>query len=104
MADWALERVTVQNPCIRAFLGCIRVLEDVLESSYAILHCSPTRLAEIWERMQNAVATIRLKLEPLLQEGSPITAIEESPRLKAALEAIANEAARRADMLVARRN
>jgi len=41
-ADWGLERVRVQNPSIRSYLGCIRLLEEVLDSNYAILHCSPS--------------------------------------------------------------
>ena len=48
VADWGLERVRVQNPSIRSYLGCIRLLEEVLDSNYAILHCSPERLLKIW--------------------------------------------------------
>src|ERR1700758_412135 len=32
VTDWAIERVHWQNPRIRAFLGCIRLLEGVFES------------------------------------------------------------------------
>ena len=45
VAHWGLEKVTTQNPRIRAFLGCIKLLGGVLESNYAILHCSPERPA-----------------------------------------------------------
>ena len=40
-AKWALERRNWQNPRIRSILGCVELLDSVLESNYAILHCSP---------------------------------------------------------------
>ena len=51
-ADWGLERVRVQNPSIRSYLGCIRLLEEVLDSNYAILNCSPERLLKIWRQVE----------------------------------------------------
>ena len=50
--DWALERVNYQNPRIRSYLGCIRLIEGVLESNYALLHCSPERLLDIWSKVR----------------------------------------------------
>ena len=54
-ADWGLERVRVQNPSIRSYLGCIRLLEEVLDSNYAILHCSPERLLKIWRQVERGL-------------------------------------------------
>ncbi len=78
VTDWSLERFTWQNPRIRAFLGCIRLLGEVLESNYAILHCSPDRLLEIWRKVRRVSELIRRELAPLLKFPSCI------PRLEAA--------------------
>ena len=83
-SDWALERVSVQNPRIRSFLGCIRLLEGVLESNYAILHCSPERLLDIWSKVRQVTELIRTQLKPLLQIASRIPRLEEA-RQSAAL-------------------
>lgn len=77
-ADWALERVSVQNPRIRSFLGCIRLLEGVLESNYALLHCSPERLLDIWGKVRQVTELIRTQLKPLLQVPSRIPRLEEA--------------------------
>src|SRR5512136_3110562 len=58
-ADWGLERVRVQNPSIRCYLGCIRLLEEVLDSNYAILHCSPERLLKIWRQVEQVCQLMR---------------------------------------------
>ncbi len=76
--DWALERVNVQNPRIRAFLGCIRLLDGVLESNYALLHCSPERLLDIWRRVRKVTELIRHRIRPLLEQPSKIPALEEA--------------------------
>lgn len=76
--DWALERVNYQNPRIRSFLGCIRLIEAVLESNYALLHCSPERLLDIWSKVRQVAHLIRTQLAPLLEIPSRI------PRLEAA--------------------
>ena len=75
-ADWALERRRVQNPRIRSLLGCVRSLEGVLDSNYAVLHCSPQRLHEIWTRVLEIVELIRGELTPLLVEKSCVPALE----------------------------
>lgn len=77
-AEWALERTAWQNPRIRAFLGCIRLLDGVLESNYAILHCSPDRLLEIWRKVRQVSELIRNRLGPLLKVPSKIPRIEEA--------------------------
>lgn len=76
--DWALERVNYQNPRIRAFLGCIRLLDGVLESNYALLHCSPERLLDIWRRVRKVTELIRSRILPLLEVPSKIPALEDS--------------------------
>jgi hypothetical protein len=76
--EWALERVNYQNPRIRAFLGCIRLLDGVLESNYAILHCSPERLLDIWRKVRQVAELIRSRLSPLLTVPSRIPDLEEA--------------------------
>ncbi|MEM8963518.1 MAG: hypothetical protein AAGD38_18695 [Acidobacteriota bacterium] len=76
IAEWSLEKVRWQNPRIRAFLGCIRLLSGVLESNYAILHCSPDRLREIWRRVRHVGTLIRRELRPLLSVPSVIPQLE----------------------------
>ncbi len=76
VSEWGLEKVTVQNPRIRAFLGCIRLLGEVLESNYAILHCSPERLQEIWRKVRRVAELIRSRIGPLLRPPSRIPELE----------------------------
>jgi hypothetical protein len=76
--DWALERVNYQNPRIRSFLGCIRLIEGVLESNYALLHCSPERLLDIWRKVRQVSHLIRTRLGPLLEMSSRIQRLEEA--------------------------
>lgn len=78
VTDWALERVHWQNPRIRAFLGCIRLLEGVLESNYSLLHCSPERLLDIWGKVRQVAELITNRIAPLLAARSPIPALEEA--------------------------
>jgi hypothetical protein len=78
VSDWALERIHWQNPRIRAFLGCIRLLEGVLESNYSLLHCSPERLLDIWGKVRQVADLIRNRIAPLLRGHSRIPALEEA--------------------------
>ncbi len=78
LAEWALERVRWQNPRIRAYLGSIRLLGEVLESNYAILHCSPDRLLEIWRKVRRVSELISNGIAPLLAEPSCIPALEDA--------------------------
>ena len=80
VSEWGLEKVTVQNPRIRAFLGCIKLLGGVLESNYAILHCSPERLEEIWRKVRKVAELIRTKIAPLLRVPSRIPELEVARR------------------------
>jgi len=79
-ADWGLERVRVQNPSIRSYLGCIRLLEEVLDSNYAILHCSPERLLKIWRQVEQVCQLMRSELLPTLKEPSIIPSLDDARR------------------------
>jgi hypothetical protein len=78
LAEWSLEKMRWQNPRIRAFLGCIRALDEVFESNYAILHCSPRRLAEIWGQVCKISHILRVELAPLLKGTSRIPDLEQA--------------------------
>ncbi len=77
---WALEKVRSQNPRIRAYLGSIRLLERTNESNYAILHCSPGRLLQIWRRVRRVCQIIQTRLAPTLSEPSLIPALDTARR------------------------
>lgn len=74
--DWNRERTQVQNPRIRSFLGCTKRLEAVLDSNYAILHCSPDRLRKIWREVRETCELMQNELAPTLQLESIIPALE----------------------------
>lgn len=76
LADWALERRRWQNPRIRILLGTIHLLEEVLDSNYAILHCSPDRLRDVWRQVQKVAEVVRAELAPLFDHPSVVPAIE----------------------------
>ncbi len=76
MADWTLERIHWQNPRIRALLGCSRLLGGVLESNYAILHCSPERLRETWRKVRQVAELIRTQIAPLMRSASKFDDLE----------------------------
>lgn len=78
VTDWALEKVGWQNPRIRAFLGCIRITQGVLESNYSLLHCSPERLVDIWRKVRKVSNLIRTSIAPLLAVPSRIPSLEEA--------------------------
>ncbi|MEM7581975.1 MAG: hypothetical protein AAF560_01225 [Acidobacteriota bacterium] len=78
ITDWTIEKIRWQNPRIRTFLGCIRLLGGVLESNYAILHCSPERLHEIWRKVRQVGQLIHTEMAPLLAEPSAFPDLEEA--------------------------
>lgn len=80
VADWSLERVRVQNPRIRAYLGSLRLLEQTNESNYAILHCSPGRLLQIWRRVRRVCKIMQNRLAPTLRELSLIPELDTARR------------------------
>ncbi len=79
LAEWALEKVRWQNPRIRALLGCVRLIEEVMDSNFAILHCSPERLRKIRLQVARVSSVIRGDIAPLLAAPSKV------PRLESAL-------------------
>jgi hypothetical protein len=90
-ATWALERTQIQNPRIRTFLGCLRMLDDLIESDYTIMHCSPARLAALWQEAGRFSEVIRKELLPCLAAPSEIKELEEARRnAEAALLALDN--------------
>lgn len=90
VSEWALEKVRWQNPRIRSILGCIRLLDGVLESNYAILHCSPERLLVIWSKVREAAELMERQLAPLLHVPSKVPALEtERQHVEASLEMLA---------------
>ncbi len=80
VAAWSLERVRSQNPRIRAYLGSLRLLEQTDESNYAILHCSPGRLLQIWRRVRRVSQIIQTRLAPTLAEPSIIPVLDTARR------------------------
>lgn len=79
-AEWTLEKVTLQNPRIRAFLGCLDLLDEVLDSNFAILHCSPDRLGHIQRRVARVVELIRGEIGPMIKGKSHVPALEAARR------------------------
>ncbi len=77
-AEWALERITWQNPRIRVLLAATRALEEVHESNYAILHSSPRRLQEIWSQVREVAEALRSDVAPLLGGPSLIPELESA--------------------------
>jgi hypothetical protein len=76
--EWAIEKVRWQNPRIRALLGSVRSLDGVLESNFAILHCSPTRLLEIWDTVRTVCWVVQTKITPLMEESSMLPDLDEA--------------------------
>ncbi len=77
-AHWKREMGRWQNPRIRAFLGCLRLLRDCLESNFAILHCSPTRLMELFARVRQVADLLRGDVALLLDGRSQIPELDSS--------------------------
>jgi len=77
---WPLEKVRWQNPRIRALLGSVRSLDGVLESDFAILHCSPTRLLEIWDTVRTVCWVVQTKVTRLMEHPSMLPDLDEAVR------------------------
>jgi len=56
----------------------VRSLDDVLESDFAILHCSPTRLLEIWDTVRTVCWVVQTKITPLMEQGSVLPDLDEA--------------------------
>lgn len=76
--DWPLEKVRWQNPRIRALLGCVRSLDGVLESNFAILHCSPTRLLEIWDTVRQVCGVLQTDVTRLMEQPSALPELDRA--------------------------
>ncbi len=76
--EWPLEKVQSQNPRIRMLLGCVQSLDKVLESNFAILHCSPTRLLEIWETVRTVCGLVKTKVIPSMEQSSALPNLDEA--------------------------
>jgi len=73
---WAHERRTGQNPRIRSYLGCTRMIEEVLDSNYVLLNCSPERMRKIWKQVRQTAEAMRSELAPTLAVRSSIPDLE----------------------------
>ena len=78
--EWPLEKLRWQNPRIRALLGSMRSLDDVLEGNFAILHCSPTRLLEIWDTVLTVCWVVQTKITRLMEQPSALPDLDEAVR------------------------
>jgi hypothetical protein len=78
--EWAIEKVRWQNPRIRELLGSVRSLDGVLESNFAILHCSPTRLLEIWDTVRTVCWVVQTKVTRLMEMPSVLPDLDEAVR------------------------
>jgi hypothetical protein len=77
-SQWEEERETFQDPRLRAFLDCLRLLDEVPDSDYSILNCSPVRLREIWSKTQDIADLIGNRIAPLLEPASCIPRLDEA--------------------------
>lgn len=78
--EWPIEKVHWQNPRIRALLGSVQSLDGVLESNFAILHCSPARLLEIWDTVSTVCRVVRTKVTRLMEQPSALPKLDEAVR------------------------
>jgi len=78
--EWPLEKIQWQNPRIRALLGSVQSLDDVLESNFAILHCSPTRLLQVWDTVRTVCWVVRTKVTRLMEQPSMLPDLDEAIR------------------------
>ena len=78
--EWPIEKARWQNPRIRALLGSVRILEDVLESNVAILHCSPKRLLEIWDTVREVCRVVQTEVTPLMEQPSALPDLDDAVR------------------------
>ncbi|MFC2144520.1 hypothetical protein ACFLQM_02405 [Acidobacteriota bacterium] len=78
--EWAIEKVRWQNPRIRILLGSVRSLDGVLESNFALLHCSPTRLLEIWDTVRTVCWVVQTKVTRLMEMSSVLPDLDQAVR------------------------
>jgi len=75
---WSLERSRRQNPRLRVVLTALRELEEVLDSHYFLLHCSPRQLTRIRDHVMEVHQRLKKELAPLLEEASCVPALERA--------------------------
>jgi len=80
LEQWELEKAQFQNPRIKALLICVKLLDEVLESNYAILHCSPRRVQEVWTNVLKTSAILRDTFAPLIEVQSALPQLDEACR------------------------
>lgn len=73
---WSLERSRRQNPRLRIVLTALRELEEVLDSHYFLLHCSPRQLTRLRDHVMEVHQRLKRELAPLLAEPSCVPALE----------------------------
>ncbi|MCP4901757.1 MAG: hypothetical protein GY906_32740 [bacterium] len=78
LAEWYLEKARWQNPRIRGLMGCLNLMDDVLESNFAILHSSPIRIREIWRTVREVAQTLQTEVAPLLERSSKLPQLAEA--------------------------
>lgn len=61
-------------------MGCVRSLDGVLESNFAILHCSPTRLLEIWGTVRQVCDVLRTDVTRLMKGSSALPELDVAVR------------------------
>ncbi len=81
-SDWNIEKVRFQNPRIRSYIGCNRLIEEALDSNYAILHCSRPQLHKTWHQVRRICKLIRYEISPTLKESSTLP-VSTRPSAKA---------------------
>ena len=61
-AEWELERDELQNLRIRTLAAGLRTADEILESDFAFLHCSPELLQQIWNRLLEVRTSLRQEI------------------------------------------
>jgi hypothetical protein len=70
--EWSLERDQHQNPCIRGLLAALQILDEVLDTSYFLLHCSREQLASTSARVKDVVDILRSSVAPHFDASSVV--------------------------------
>jgi hypothetical protein len=58
----------------------VRSLDGVLESNFAILHCSPKRLLQIWDTVRTVCYVVKNEVTPLMEKPSSLEELDEALR------------------------
>jgi hypothetical protein len=52
----------------------------MIESNFAILHCSPTRLLEIWDTVRTVCSVVQTEVTPLMEQFSALPDLDKAVR------------------------